>query len=155
MKPIKKVIYLSLIVATLIFFGFYRDFVFKSINALIRAWDDNIDYSMPTSLKFLENYEYSTLVNIKWVLTLLFAIIYLLISLFTVKILFNNKKYLLITIGAFIGVTLVSGLFIITGMVFHSISDKMYEFARYLMGMVQSPITLMILIPSFKLADRD
>ena len=154
MKPVKKYSFLSLIVVALVFFGFYRDFVFKKINALMKAWDNNMDYSMPPSLKFLENYEYSTLSNIKWLLTLLFTVIYLIISLFTVKVIFNNKKYLRITIGTFAGITIVSGLFIVVGIVFHSVSEKMYEFARYLMGMVQSPITLMILIPSFKLAEK-
>src|SRR5579864_8801694 len=113
MKRAKKYFYLFLIIAYLLFVGFYRDFVFKNINYLMQAWDENLDFSMPSSLRFFENFEYSTLIKIKWVLTILFAIIYLVVSIITLKLLFNNKKYSRITIFTYIGITLVSGLFII------------------------------------------
>ncbi len=139
----------------LLLLGYYRDFVFKNINALLKALDYQIDYDMPLSLHFLGNCTYTTLLNIKWGLTLLFGIIYLVISIITIQLLFNNKKQTHITIAVYIAITLVSALFICIGFIFKSTSETMYEFARYLMGMAQSPIILMILIPAFKLSEKE
>jgi ABC-type Na+ efflux pump permease subunit len=58
-------------------------------------------------------------------------------------------------IGVYAVVMLLSGLFMILGAAFEGLSDRMYEFARYLMGMVQSPIILMIMIPAFKLSGSE
>ncbi len=154
MKSLKKSL-LILIICLLLFLGFYRDFVFKNINALLKAWDFDLEYSMPNSLKLFENLEYATLVNLKWLLTLLFSIIYLIIPVYTIHLLFKNKKYTVITIYLYVSITVMSSLFILTGVVFENTSDKMYEFARYFMGMLQSPIILMILIPTFKLAGKN
>ncbi|MGZ4056425.1 MAG: hypothetical protein ACXVPU_15025 [Bacteroidia bacterium] len=157
-KPLKSAALLFkiiVIICSLLTTGYYRDFVFKTINGLLKAWDFDVDYVMPSSLRFLENYEYDTLVNIKWLLTFLFSFIYLIIALITIKIIFNNKKYLKITIGTYIGITALSGIFILTGHFFHHSAEKMYEFARYFMGMAQSPIILMILIPAFKISEKE
>ncbi|MCX6296869.1 MAG: hypothetical protein NTX97_12565, partial [Bacteroidetes bacterium] len=61
--------------------GYYRDFLFKNINALLKAWDFNMDFTMPPSLTFFENYEYDTLLEIKWILTFVFSLLYLAIAL--------------------------------------------------------------------------
>lgn len=155
MKSLKKYILLALIISLLLFFGYYRDFVFKNINGLLKAWDYNLTYNLPPSLQFFENYDYDTLLNIKWLLTLLFSLIYLLIALKTIRLLFENKKYTRITLAAYIAVITVSALFIATGLIFKSTSETMYEFARYLMGMAQSPVILMVLIPAFKLSEKE
>ncbi len=154
-SSILRSIALIFLTVSIIFLGYLRDSIFKSINALLRAWDLNQDYYLPRFLSFLENYEYNTLVNIKWLLTLLFSIFYLFFSLLAMKLLFNNRKYFKITLFTYLGIIILSGLFIIAGYLFESSSEKMYEFARYLMGMAQSPIVLMILIPTFKLSEKE
>ncbi len=52
-------------------------------------------------------------------------------------------------------IIILSAIFIALGFLFSGASAKMYEFARYLMGMLQSPLILMILIPAFKLAEKE
>ncbi len=148
---------LTLIVLALIavLLGYLRDSIFKTINALLRAWDLSQDFYLPNYLTFLENFEYNTLVNLKWALTLFFSILYLFLSIFAIKWLFNNKKQVNITIFTYLAIIFLSGLFISIGLLWHASSDKMYEFARYLMGMAQSPIILMLLIPAFKLAEKE
>ena len=125
------------------------------MNALLRAWDLDQDYYLPKFLSFLQEYEYDTIVNLKWLLTVLFSILYLFFSILAVKLLFNDRKYFKITLLIYLGILIVSGLFITTGFIFESTSEKMYEFARYLMGVAQSPIILMLLIPAFKLAEKE
>lgn len=155
MKKVKTVIFYFLILSTLLSLGFYRDFVFKSINALLQAWDHDLEYTMPSSLNFFEKLEYETIVNLKWLLTLVFSLIYLIISIGVIRFIFDNRRYLYITIGSYLGVIIVSAIFIGIGMIFSGASEKMYEFARYLMGMAQSPIILMILIPAFKIYEKE
>jgi len=155
MSRIKTVSFYLLIIALLLVTGFYRDFVFNSINALLQAWDANVSYYLPPSLEFLEKYEYDTLLRIKWVLTFAFSFVYLLISIVTIRFIFNKKRLILITAAAYAGIMLLSGAFMLTGIIFSSASEKMYEFARYFMGMAQSPLILMVLIPVFKLAEKE
>jgi hypothetical protein len=152
-NPFKQILKITFIVCSLLTIGYYRDFVFKTINGLIKAWDFDVDYVIPPSLKFLENYPYDTLLTIKWLLTLLFSIVYLIITLIAIRMLFNSSKYSRIAIGTYIGIILFSGIFILLGYLFHSTSEKMYEFARYFMGLAQSPVILMILIPAFKISE--
>lgn len=152
---ISRNISLIILALAIIFSGYLRDSIFKSMNALLRAWDLDQDYYLPRFLSFLENYEYNTIVNLKWLLTVLFSIVYLIFSILAIKLLFNDRKYFKITFFTYIGIMIVSGLFITTGFMFESTAEKMYEFARYLMGMAQSPIVLMILIPAFKLSEKE
>jgi hypothetical protein len=154
-KTVKKFALLAFIFVALLALGFYRDFVFKSINALLQAWDHDMDYQMPRSLQFFEDYEYDTIVNMKWILTLLFSLFYLLLAIFTIRILFDSKGFVRITIASYAGIVIISALFILTGLMMKGSSEKMYEFARYMMGLAQSPIILMILIPVFRMYEKE
>lgn len=148
-------IYIGILALMLVFSGYLRDSIFKSMNALLRAWDLDQDYYLPKLLSFLQDYEYNTIVNLKWILTILFSILYLIFSLLAVKLFYNDWKYYKITILTYLGILILSGLFILSGFIFEGSSEKMYEFARFLMGMAQSPIVLMILIPAFKLSEKE
>lgn len=151
-NSVKKYLLLLLILCIILFLGYYRDFVFVTINAILQAKDYEAQYTPPASLQFLDQFPYGTLMNLKWLLTLLFSIVYLLVALVTLRVLFNKKRYNRITIGVYAVVMLISGMFMLTGYLFQGSSAKMYEFSRYLMGMAQSPVILMILIPAFKLS---
>jgi hypothetical protein len=139
----------------LVFFGYLRDYLFKSVNALLKAWDYDRDYYLPAPLSFLENYDYNTLVNLKWLMTLIFSLIYLVLCVASLRIVFKSHRYLRLAIFTYVAIIILSGLFILAGMVFSGSSEKMYEFARYIMGMAQSPLILMILIPALKLSEKE
>jgi hypothetical protein len=151
----KKHIQIGFILVLLIFLGFLRETIFKNTNALLQAWDADFDYSMPVYLEFIKAYEYDTIVNLKWLFTLLFSLLYLGISCYAIKVIFNQKIFLKITLAAYLTLIIISGLFILTGLVLLPFSDKMYEFARYFMGIAQSPLVLMILIPVFKISQKE
>ncbi len=151
----KKNLLLSLIILILLILGYYRDFLFKQINAMLKAWDFEMDYAMPFPWRFLENYYYDTIVNFKWLLTIAFTILFLIVSLLAVQLIFRNRKYLYITIASYSAITAASALFVLFGLLVEGGSERMYELARFLMGMAQSPVILMILIPAFKLSARE
>ena len=69
--------------------------------------------------------------------------------------LFGNRNFFKITIWSYVAILLVSGILITIGYVFKGTTEKTYEFARYLMGLAQSPLILMILIPAFKLSEKE
>ncbi|HEX8517710.1 MAG TPA: hypothetical protein VF868_16040 [Bacteroidia bacterium] len=154
MKKTRLILFYIFLILLLIGLGYYRDFVFKSTHALLRAWDLETDYYIHPSLSFLENYEYETIVNLKWVFTILFSIAYLSATLIAVKFIFHNKKFMIITVWVYTGIVLLSGLLMLIGIISGS-TENMYEFARYFMGMAQSPLILMILFPLFKLAEKE
>lgn len=155
MKLQKKSVFLLLLIICLLLLGFYRDFVFKNINALIQSHELNIGFSMPSHLSVFDNFEYNTLIKIKWILTFAFSAFYLITSIITINILFKNKKYIRITIGVYIALILVSAIFMTLGYFLPTTSKNMYSFSRYLMGMAQSPLVLMILIPAFKISEKE
>lgn len=154
-RSAKKYILLILVVCAILLLGYYRDFVFKTINALLQAMDYNATFTLPTSLKFLDHLTYGGLIKLKWVLTLLFTMVYLGVSLFTIKLIFDRKIFNRITIAVYAVVVLLSGLLMLAGYVFSGLSGTMYEPARYLMDLAQSPVILMILIPAFKLSGQE
>jgi hypothetical protein len=154
-KQSHKYLQFFLIIALILFIGFFRETTFKSINALLQAWDADWDYDMPFYLDFLKSLDYDTIVNLKWLFTLIFSFFYLLICCYTVKVMFNSVLFKRITIGAYIFITVFSGIFIVIGMLIPHSSTKMYEFARYFMGIAQSPVILMILVPVFRLAEKE
>lgn len=155
MKFSKKIIYLILIGCIIVGLGYYRDFVFKNLNALIQSQEFTFDFSMPYSLSFFENVEASTLIKIKWLLTFICAILYLTLSILSIQLLFKNKTYLWIVIWTYLILAFISAVFMLTGFFFPGISGNMYLFSRYLMGIAQSPLVLMILIPAFKISEKE
>ena len=152
LRKYSMLLFIILLILTL---GYYRDFIFKGINAILQSKELNASYTPAASLQFLQTYTISQLLKLKWGLTLLFSLIYLGITLFTIHLIFNNPKFNRVTIGTYLVIGLLSGFFMATGFVFTGLSDKMYDFSRYLMGMAQSPIILMILIPAFKLSAQE
>ncbi len=154
-QPVRKYLLLLLLIILILIAGYYRDFIFKCINAILQAMDYEASYTPPPSLLFLKNYSYSALVKLKWGLTILFSLIYFLITIITLNLLFQKRKNILITAGSYCFVMLLSGIFMLIGYLFQSLSGQMYECARYLMGMAQSPVILMILIPALKLSSQE
>jgi hypothetical protein len=151
----QRYILLLLVVCALLLLGYYRDFVFKTINSVIQAKDYDAQFTSPPTLQFLDRWSYEGLIKLKWALTLLFTLAYLSIALFTVKVVFDKRKYARITIGVYAVVTLLSGLLMLVGHVFEGLSGRMYELSLYLMSTAQSPVILMILIPAFKLSGQE
>lgn len=150
----KYIVWLAIIIA-LVFLSFYRDYFFRCINAMLLAWDYDMDYPMPTHLSFFEQLEYSTVMNLKWFFTLFFAFLFYLISHLAINYQFSNKNYNRITFYLCAGLTVLSALFIGIGFLTSALSERMYEFAHFLMGLAQSPMVLMVLIPAFMLLEKE
>lgn len=143
---------LALLSTVIIFMGFYRDFVFKSINALIKAYDYQLDYSMPNGLQFLNDWQPSALVRLKWVLTIVCSLIFMGLTIAVLRLLFPSRNKSKLVYVIYLTLTILSGLLMSIGFIFPALALKMYTLSRYLMGFLQSPLILMILIPAYKLS---
>jgi len=88
---------------------------------------------------------------LKWVLTLAFSGLYLALAISLVDTLFGRHRRPVLFF--YLGFIFMAGLIYGAGVILGETAVA-YTMARGLMGMVQSPILIMILIPAFFLADR-
>ena len=151
-KIIKGVFWLIVIIAL----GFLRDFIFVNINYIIDRLYFNRDvYYYHSFYDFLEPLDVSGLMTLKWILTLIFALINLTLSVVILKQLFEQpqKPVKLLYLG-YVGLFVIAGLFFVFGKV-SGLTDLGYTLARRFMGVLQSPVPLMIAATTHLLFDRD
>lgn len=93
---------------------------------------------------FLLEWTESEILILKWILTILFYMIFFGLTIYTINLAFKNRKYNLITIGVFASIFGISGFLYVAGWI-SGTGDVLYGTIRTLMGMAQSFIPLMIL----------
>jgi hypothetical protein len=148
---IRKAVFLLLLIALFLTCGFLRDFVFLAVNEQTRiAYYHSPDSFLPHSMKFLEPLSYSALYYLKWLLTLVFAMLFMGLTIAFVYLFFPNRTYLSWTLYVYGGVMALAGVFWLGGYLVHS-SEKGYIISRFLMGLEEGPVMLMLLIPGFRL----
>lgn len=125
----KKIIIAILIVLTIVF-GFLRDYIFVSLNRFIEAGMDAD----------------GKLALLKWVLTALFSLLYLGITGAFLWFLFKERKYILIAVFSYLFLFLVAGISAVFGYFFTTF-ESVYPFIRAVLGVAQSPVVGMVLIP--------
>lgn len=151
MKNRKKII-LIILIALIVVTGFLRDFLFVNINGQIFISHYNSEQiGVSTYLRCIWGKSVNELENIKWILTLGFTIIYFCYSAVIVFVIFKQLLYIYLTGYVFLSVIIISGITIFLGKLLPEYYQNTYEISRFLMGMVQSPVVLMILIPIFLL----
>lgn len=146
-------IFIAILLILLVITGFVREFIFVNLNLqLVYLWYKNDVSYMSSKLSFLSGLVYWQVYYLKWFLTLLFSAIFLVESALILKHLFGSFfwKPLLF---------LYSLLLIISAVVFGVYTglgrgEEGYLIARYFMGIAQSPVPLMLLVPAVFLKNR-
>ena len=146
------------VIVIIFIIGYYRELIFVHINfqrtqVYYHETDLDYNYTFPGILLFLKKLDYSQLTQLKWVLTVLFYFIYFGITYLLVSTIFKNKTYKLITIVTHFIFFAIAGIFYLVGY-FTGKGIEGYTLSREFMGILQSPLLLMILIPTFILSDR-
>lgn len=151
-KIITGVFWLVVIIAL----GFLRDFIFVNINYIIDRLFYNLEvYYYHSFYDFLEPLDIAGLMTLKWVLTFIFTLINLGLSVIILKQLFVQPKTpLQLIYFGYMVMFLVAGLFFIFGKV-SDFTDLGYTLARRFMGVLQSPVPLMIVATVHLLFDRN
>lgn len=155
----RKNIILSGLILLFILSGFFREFLFLNINEQRRVTYDivyrheNPESFVAPSMQWLSGFDYLTLTNLKWPLTLFFALYFAFLASRIIKILFQERSYLRITWFAYTGIFLLGMLFYLVGYLAGD-TGKTYEIARFLAGLTEGPSLLIILIASFLVMKR-
>lgn len=148
--PKKFSLVLALVIMALA--GFLREFIFTRINEYLFAlWYDEPSYAIQ-SLPILSHFNYETLYWTKWGLTLIFTLFFFGLTTLVLGYIFN-KSYWKETAFIYLILLMVAGGAMIFGFLINDL-HKVYPFARFIMGIAQSPILLMILIPGIWLKQQ-
>jgi len=142
-KKISLFIFVLMLFAVL---GFTRDFIFKNTNVHLAAKLYEQDYSSHNVMNVLRNFSYWTIYALKWVLTILFACFYYFVQRLTlIKYTKNNfvKKWLNYM---YIFLVILSAVSLGIGWSLGNINQG-YTFSRIFMGILQSPLPIMFLMP--------
>ncbi len=128
--------------------GFIRDKIFVDINELIDTISLDLNFEDNSLELAMASIAHKKLFATKWILTFLFSGAYLTMACIGVKLIFNKNQYIIYTIIFYLLIMFTSFLFYIGGMAFGD-PPTGYLLARRFMGMVQSPILMMLVIPVF------
>jgi quinol-cytochrome oxidoreductase complex cytochrome b subunit len=155
LEKIKKTFLLFTLFSLSLIVGFVRENTFVTINyRLGDLYRNDFRIELPNWLKFLEPLNYSELYYFKWFLTVLFASVFLLLSVKIVNTFFESSKYQKITIVIFTSIFIISFLGFAVGLMIRNI-NKGYTFSRFFMGLLQSPFIIIFIISALKLLERN
>ena len=141
----------AVVVIALVLIGAFRDFLFVNINFQLHyMWANLTTNKTHSFFSFLNDYTYWEIYYAKFALTGIFALIYLALTLLLLKLIFNQRRYAKITIILFAVMIGISLIFFGGGYLFGD-PHTGYDLARHFMGIVQSPMPAMVLIPFFLL----
>ncbi len=139
-------IQISLLVAILVLMGFFREFMFKNINVLLFNSLHKRDYKVPSFFDFMQHWSYYSLYTFKWVLTFLFCSLFFWNQWLLLKKIFGEKNIRIWLIYFYLILLLLSIFAFATGYLIHN-PEEGYLFSRKFMGLLQSPVPVMFLIP--------
>ncbi len=133
--------------------GFLRDSIFRTINWQITAFKTDNPALVRSSFynKLFLQFSTNELYAAKWILTIIFSILFFVYTLIGTRLIYQTKHYTKIIAILFISVFILSALAYGIGYFTDNLSQG-YHFARIFMGAVQSPFILLILIPAIKLS---
>jgi hypothetical protein len=152
---LKEGLLLVFLIVVFVAVGFLRDAIFMNINSqLYKLYFKDYEYTLPNWLSFFDSWPYMRLYYFKYVLTALFVILYLTLSLLAVKVFTGDAKNIKWVFYAY-GIVLLLSLITYTGGYLLNNFPKGFLFTRNLLGLLQSPFITMIIIPALKLENTD
>lgn len=148
---LKEALLILLLIVVFIAVGFFRDAVFMNINSqLYKLYFKNYEYTLPNWLSVFQEWPYMKLYYFKYVLTALFVLLYLILSLVSVGIFTGNLKNSKWVFYAYAIVLILAIITYTSGYLLNNF-PKGFLFTRNLLGLLQSPFIVMVIIPSLKL----
>lgn len=148
---LKESLLILMLIIVFIAVGFFRDAVFMNINSqLYKLYFNNYEYTLPSWLSVFNSWPYMKLYYFKYVLTALFVLLYLILSVFSVKFFTENPKNIRWVFYAY-AIVLILSILTYSGGYFLNNFPKGFLFTRNLLGLLQSPFITMIIIPALKL----
>lgn len=139
-----------LFVLLLLFLGFLREYLFTGINTvLFTKYSPNgeTDISLvKPAFMFLTSFSYYTIYTFKWFITPVFLVAFWFTQKKLLTMLFAEKKTNLWLGVMYLSLLLLAGISFFAGWAAGYIHEG-YRFSRIFMGLAESPVPCMILIP--------
>lgn len=137
---------LIIFICAIIALGFLRDFVFVYTNLILYNKLHNESFPIANPISLMNSWDYYSVYYMKFVFTFICVVLYLFIGHRIISILFHNPLLNRIYFAIFILVFFVSGIIFSFGLLTNE-AEKYYGLSRELLGFIQSPLPLMLLIP--------
>jgi len=149
-RPLRIALLLLAVVAVVLL-GVFREFVFVNINYHLKyIYYEQAESYAHSFFDFLNNYSYSAVYYSKWWLTAIFSVVYIGLTLLIIYCVYPEKRYIRWTLFTYGLLIAVSSLLFLFGWLLGDM-DNLYYITRKVMGIVQSPVVAMFLIPAFRL----
>ncbi len=138
----------GLLLLFIFFVGYIREAIFLIINSVYKnnEFPYNTAYITPPS--FLYQWSETTLLFLKWGLTLFFSLTFTALTLWLIHSYFKNKKYNKFTILIYGTLILFAAIVSMVGILTNSF-DSVYTLSRFIIGLVQSPLISLVLFVLF------
>ncbi|UTW62737.1 hypothetical protein KFE98_00865 [bacterium SCSIO 12741] len=134
--------------------GYFREFVFESINAHLALQQMNSPSELSGILSIFNSFSPSLLYYTKFALTAFFALLFLLISLALIKAVFQTTKYFKWAYFFYLFVFGTSLVLFAMGKVI-GLPEQLYMVSRYIQEIIQSPLASFMLIPAIYLYQKE
>ena len=148
----KNKLWLILFILIIFSLGYFRDRLFVNVNyQLGTLYHNTPSIYLSEYFLFLKNYTYQQLYWSKWILTIFFTLLYYSLTILVTLITTGKKSIIKWCTITYVFFFVLSGLCFLIGKIIGN-PEAGYKFARIFMGILQSPIILMILYPLFSLS---
>ncbi len=146
----KKALNYGLYLLVFAVLGFSREFLFVNMNnQLYKLYYGNSKVPLPSSIRFIEAFDYTTLYYLKYPLTLAYYLAYFLTSYFAVKTICGDKKFSKWITYIYAILLILSCVSMAYNYIMHNqLNGDEYTFSRWLMGIAQSPLVAFFVIAS-------
>ena len=144
-----------LLVLVFISLGAMREVLFVNINEQLLFNEGGVDrYRVVPHLWILKEYSNGELLRWKWIMTVLFTMMHLLLSALMLKQALRFKASRRLLFALYLIGFVVSGLSFLIGR-WAGLPDLGYTISRVIMGGLQSPFPLMLIIPALMLKSSE
>ncbi|HWY38600.1 MAG TPA: hypothetical protein VNY73_08580 [Bacteroidia bacterium] len=139
-----------LFIVLILCLGFFREYIFVGINGVLYNKYYNPGFYdihiINPSLRFLNAFSYQTLYVAKWLITPVFVCLFWLLQKKFLTFIFHEKKTTYWLSMLYLSLLLLAGISFFTGWLSGHLNEG-YRFSRIFMGLIESPVPCMILIP--------
>lgn len=126
----------------------FRESLFLNLNAILynKYYSEPDGHRVASIYDFLNAFSYRSLYTAKWFITLLFVSAFWLVQKRFLALLFGEKKPLFWLSMLYLSLLLLAAIAFGTGWLLGNM-EQGYRFSRIFMGLLQSPVACMLLIP--------
>lgn len=144
-KKLKTSIFVFFIVVA----GFIRETLFVRITWYYAVATGAADPPPGNWLfSFLQSCSAEQLMNLKYIFTLVFMLVFMGLSLLLVKWFFHQPSNYKLVFYVFAGLFIVAAFLFLCGYVFPA-REQWYAFSRWTMGVIETPLCIILLYPVF------